>query len=411
VPQPSSSDRSAGADARALALVDEFGSQIAKLGTAGPKIVEVLAMVRFSTAAVPEREAIPFKSLRKVVESDLETKLRDVFSEVEERPLAVGSLGQVHRAQTLEGDDVALKVQHPGVADAIGRDLRNIGVVAPILGRIAPGLDAGALLAELRERVSDEVDYEVEAQHQRRIERLFRGHPHIRIPRVRTDLSTRRVLVSEYLDAPRLLDVVKLDQGQRDRVGEIVFRFFFGLVRHAKIVAGDPAAENLLLCPDGRVGVVDFGLVRDLDAGYLEGERQLLQAIAEQDVGALHDGLTALGYLPEPEAFEPAALLEHLTAGAWFLAPGPRRLNPEDADRTLELAYPPRTPWFGQLRRQRLPPPTLLARRMEAVLLPVLAELGAEADWGAISAEHWAGAGPSTALGREDRAFSDRRGG
>lgn len=402
---------STSADARARALVDELGSHLERMSAAGPKIMELLAMVQFRTGSPAERAAIPLRRLRGVIEDELDARVGDVFADIEERPLAVSSLGQVHRARTREGEDVAVKVQHPGVAEAIERDLRSIGAVAPLLRRLAPGLDAGAVLTEVRERISEELDYEVEAQHQRRVERLYRGHPHVRVPRVRTDLSTQRTLVTEYVDGLRMEDVAQLDDDERDRAGEIAFRFYFGLVRQRGIVAGDPAAENLLLCSDGRLCVLDFGLLRDIDADYLAAERELMRAVAERDPQALHDRLSALGYLPEPAAFDRAALLEHLhTAGAWLFSGGARRLNREDVRRTMDLGYPPRSPWFSQMRRQRLPPATLLLRRMEAVLMSTLGELRAAADWASIAAEYWAGHPPSTALGREEAASLSPRG-
>ena len=153
-----------------------------------------------------------------------------MFAEFDERAFAAASIGQVHRATTLDGDQVVVKVQYPGVAEAVDSDLRNATLLLPLIRRLAPGLDARPLLAELRERIGEELDYELEAQHQRRVERLFRGHPFIRVPRVRTDLSTRRVLVSEYVEGERFEAVRALDQAQRDRYGEIVFRFFFGLL-------------------------------------------------------------------------------------------------------------------------------------------------------------------------------------
>jgi hypothetical protein len=402
---------STAADARAFALTDELGSQLARMGAAGPRVVDLLAMVQFRAAPAVKRTAIALRALQSVMEEELDARLRDVFADIDERPLAVGSLGQVHRARTRAGDDVAIKVQHPGVAEAIERDLRGIGVVAPLLRRLAPGLDAGAALAEVRERIAEELDYELEAQHQRRIERMCRGHPHVRVARVLTELSSRRMLVTEYIDAARVEDIAQRDEDQRDRVGEIALRFFLGLVHRHGIVAGDPAIDNLLLDRDGRVAVVDFGLVRDLDADYLEAERGLMAAVAQRDADALHAGLSALGYLPEPAKFDGADLLEHLyTAGEWLLAPGVRRLSPEDARRTLELGYPPRSPWLSQMRRQRLPAATLVLRRMEAVLLRTLGQLGAAADWGAIAAEYWAGSPPSTALGREAARFHARHG-
>ena len=393
-------------DARALALTEELGSQLSRMGAAGPKILDLLAMLQLPTAPATERDPVPLRRLERVIEDGLDARVRDVFADIDERPLAVGALGQVHRARTREGDDVVVKVQHPGVAEAIARDLRGIGVVAPLLGRLAPGLDARAALAEVRERISEELDFELEAQHQRRIERIYRGHPHVRVPRVRTDLSSRRLLVSEYVDGARIEEVIQLDEDQRDRVGEIVVRFFMGLGRRHRIIAADPAADNLLLERDGRVAVVDFALVRDLDAGYLEAERALWRAVAQHDADALHAGLSALGYLPDPAEFDGAQLLQHLyTAGAWLLAPGVRRLSAEDVSRTLELGYPPRSPWFSQMRRLRPPASTLLLRRMEVVLLRTLGLVGAAADWGAIAAEYWADNPPSTALGREEAAF------
>jgi hypothetical protein len=392
--------------ALALALADELGSQLSRMGAAGPRVLDLLAMVQLRTAPAAEREAIPLRRLQRVMEDELDGRLQDVFADIDERPLAVGALGQVHRARTREGEDVAVKVQHPRVAEAIERDLRGIGVVAPLLRRLAPGLDAGAALAEVRERIAEELDYEIEAQHQRRIERLYRGHPHVRVSRVHTELSSGRMLVTEYVDGAHIEDVARLDEDQRDRVGEIALRFFLGLVRRYGIVAGDPAADNLLFDRDGGLVVVDFGLVRDIDADYLEAERGLMRAVAQRDADALHAGLSALGYLPEPAEFDSADLLEHLyTASAWLLAPGVRRLSAEDASRTLELGYPPRSPWFSQMRRQRPPTATLVLRRMEAVLLCTLGRLGAAADWGAIAAEYWADSPPSTALGREEAEF------
>jgi predicted unusual protein kinase regulating ubiquinone biosynthesis (AarF/ABC1/UbiB family) len=262
-------------DARALALAVELGAQLGRLKGAGPKIRQFLSMVRLDGAAEGERSlpalgalpdgarAVPFGRARRVIEQDLDTGVRELFADVDEQPFALASLGQVHRARTSDGDDVAVKVQHPGVAAAVEGDLRDLGLVAPLVKRLAPGLDAGALLSEMRERISDELDYELEAQHQRRLERLFRGHPHVRLPRVRTDLSARRVLVTEYVDGLRADEIEHLGDAERDRLGEIAFRFFFGLVWRHGAVAGDPHPDNCILCPDGRLCLLDFGLLRD----------------------------------------------------------------------------------------------------------------------------------------------------
>jgi predicted unusual protein kinase regulating ubiquinone biosynthesis (AarF/ABC1/UbiB family) len=409
-------------DARALALAEELGAQLGRLKGAGPKLRQFLSMVQLDRAVDGERSlprlgalpdgarAVAFGRVRRVIEHDLDARVGELFADVDEEPFAVASLGQVHRARTSDGEDVAVKVQHAGVAEAIEADLRNLGLVGAIIKRLAPGLDAGALLAELRERISDELDYELEAQHQRRLERRFRGHPHVRLPRVRTDLSARRVLVTEYVEGLRSDEIKQLGDAERDRIGEIAFRFFFGLVWRDGTVVGDPHPDNCALCRDGRLCVLDFGLLRDLDADYLQGERDITRALADDDPQRVHDGLSSLGYLPDPGSFDPGALLEHLAAaGEWRLARGFRRLDAEYVTRILELGYPPRSPYFGLMRRLRMPPPTLLLRRMEVQVLSLLGDFRAGADWGAITAEHHSGKPASTALGREDHAFLERR--
>jgi predicted unusual protein kinase regulating ubiquinone biosynthesis (AarF/ABC1/UbiB family) len=409
-------------DARVVALAKALGAQLGRLKGAGPKIGQFLSMVQLDPAADGERSfpalgalpdgarAVPFGRVRGVIEHDLDARVGELFADVEEVPFAVASLGQVHRARTSDGDDVAVKVQHAGVAEAIEADLRNLGLVGPIIKRLAPGLDAGAVLAELRERIAVELDYELEAQHQRRLERRFRGHPHVRLPRAYTDLSARRVLVTEYVEGLRADEIKQLGEAERDRIGEIAFRFFFGLVWRDGIVAGDPHPDNCVLCPDGRLCLLDFGLLRDLDADYLQGEHDIMRALADDDPQGVHDGLSRLGYLPDPGSFDPGALLEHLaTAGEWRLARGFRRLDPEYVTRILELGYPPRSPYFPLMRRLRMPPPTLLLRRMEIQVLSLLGDFHAAADWGAITAEHHSSEPASTALGREDRAFLERR--
>ncbi|MGZ8649902.1 MAG: ABC1 kinase family protein [Solirubrobacteraceae bacterium] len=409
-------------DSRAVALAEELGAQLGGLRGAGPKLKQFLSMVQLDPppeggrsrpglGALPGgASTIPFGRVRRVIEQDLDARVAELFDDFEEEPFAVASLGQVHRARTSDGERVAVKVQHPGVAAAAEADLRNLGLVGPVLARLAPDLDAAAVLAEIRERISDELDYEMEAQHQRRLARLLRGHPHVRVPRVHTDVSARRVLVTEYVEGLRGEAIKRLGEAERDRAGEIVFRVYFELAWREGIVAGDPHPDNCLLCPDGRVCLLDFGLLRDLDADCLQGERDVMRALAGGDAQALHAGLERLGYLPNPGAVDRAVLLEHLArAGQWMLEPGFRRIDPSYVINIFERGYPPRTPLFPLMRRMTIPASTLLLRRMEVQLLSLLGEFGAGADWAAIAAEHHSGRPASTALGRAEQAFWERR--
>jgi predicted unusual protein kinase regulating ubiquinone biosynthesis (AarF/ABC1/UbiB family) len=401
-------------DARAAALARELGAQLSRMKGAGPKLIQLLSMVVFDPAsarrpgALPDAAGpVPFGRVRKVIEQDLQARVRDLFDDIDEEPFALASLGQVHRATTVDGDEVAVKVQHPGVAEAAEADLRNLGLVAPIIKRLAPALDARGVLAELRDRAAEELDYELEAQHQRRIERLARRDPDVRIPRVHTAVSGRRVLVTDYVEGRRGGD---LAEAERDRAGEIAFRFYLGLVWREGIVAADPHTDNCLLCPDGRLCLLDFGLVRELDANYIERERDVMRALADGDSAAVHAGLKRLGYLPESTAVEPDAVTEFLTtAGAWLLVPGFRRLDPEQVAELLEVGYPPRSPFFPLIRRLALPPHTMLLRRLEIQLAALLGDLRAGADWGAITAELRSDRPPPAALSRKEGTHREDR--
>src|SRR5258708_25903588 len=213
---------------RGAALRD--GKRIARVGFGGLREEERDELQRKVAALRDDVPPVPFVRLERLMRQEFGGPLGRVFSDFDERAFAAASIGQVHRATTVDGDDVVVKVQYPGVAEAVETDLRNAMLLLPLVKRLAPGLDAKALAAELRERIGEELDYELEAQNQRRIERLMRGHPFVRVPRVYTDLSSRRVLVSEYVEGERFEAVRRADEPQRDRYGEIVFRFYFGLL-------------------------------------------------------------------------------------------------------------------------------------------------------------------------------------
>jgi predicted unusual protein kinase regulating ubiquinone biosynthesis (AarF/ABC1/UbiB family) len=416
-----SDDQAEKADAkRALALADELVTQLGQMKGAAMKLGQVLSTVDFELVPEGEREAfkaklsalrddapqVPFRKMQKVVLDDLGGSLDEHFATFDSTPVAAASIGQVYRATLHDGRDVAVKVQYPGVAEAVETDLRNAAVLLPLVKRLAPGLDAKAILKELRDRVGEELDYELEAQNQRRVVRAFKGHPFIRVPDVVTSMSTRRVLITEFVDGRGFEAVKALPEAERDRFAEICFRFFYGLLRRERTAAGDPHPGNYLLGDDGRVCFLDFGFVRRMDADYLEGERGLAQAIVAGDAEGVHHRAATLGYLPDPASFDPDRVLGQLSsAGAWYLETGFRRLDPEYVRLVMEVAGSPASPYFDEMRRQTIPPQALLLRRMEGLLLSVMGELRAGADWGTLAREYYADEPPSTELGRIEAAW------
>ena len=214
---------------------------------------ERLATLR--TTAPP----MPWEKVRSVLDEEWEEPVEELFEDFEHDAAAAASIGQVHRALLCDGRRVAVKVQYPGVAKAIAADMQNAGLILRMAKALAPGLDAKAAAEELKERVMEELDYELEAQNQRSMARIFRGHPFIVIPDVVTSLSRERVIVSEFVAGRGFEEMKQLPQDERDRIGEIAFRFFFGLVWRHGAVAGDPhSAEDLLQEASRRLGILSL---------------------------------------------------------------------------------------------------------------------------------------------------------
>jgi predicted unusual protein kinase regulating ubiquinone biosynthesis (AarF/ABC1/UbiB family) len=415
---------------RTAALVHELVDQLGRMRGAAMKVGQVISMVDFD--GLPEEQQdelqrklatlrdgippVPFSRLEKLMRKELGVPLERVFSDFDERAFAAASIGQVHRATTVDGADVAVKVQYPGVAEAVETDLRNAMLLLPLVKRLAPGLDGKAMAAEMRERISEELDYELEAQNQRRIERLLRGHPFICVPRVDTQLSTRRVLVSEYIEGAGFEEVRRADETARDRYAEIVFRFFFGLLYRDRIALGDPHPGNYLLRPDGKVGFLDFGLLRDVEAARIAAERAIAIGVRETDAPTLKAALIEGGYLPIDRADSvdaDFALKMMRRAVKWYAVPGERRFSrtqePRGRDRE-RLDGEQRTAVRAQVNQFTLPPDAILIRRMHGVVAIVLQQLQARGDWGAIAAEYLHGEPPATTLGQAEADFLSRRG-
>jgi predicted unusual protein kinase regulating ubiquinone biosynthesis (AarF/ABC1/UbiB family) len=408
---------------RAAALARELVEQLGHMRGAAMKIGQVLSTVDFTAIPEGEREAfkqtlaalrddvppLPFSRVEKLIRSELGGPIPAHFADFEEEAFAAASIGQVHRARTHDGRVVAVKVQYPGMAEAVEVDLRNLGLLLPLVKRLAPGLDTQALAGELRERIAEELDYEIEAQNHRAIARAWRGHPLAHVPAVDTMLSSRRVLVTELLVGKRFEEVKRLSEEERDRFAEIVFRFFFGTLAHLSRASGDPHPGNYLLLEDGRVGFLDFGLMRAVEPAYLDGERAVAAAVEAGDADAVHAGMAALGYLPDPSEFDPERVLAQLRLTAdWYFAPGVQRITPEYVNSHVERSSSPRSEYWEDLRRMTLPPQALLIRRMESLVLSTLGELRATADWSALGREYHAGAAPATPLGELDAAFWGR---
>jgi len=358
------------------------------------------------------RDAAPtvsFKDMRKVIEHQLEEPLKDVFADFDEEPIAAASIGQVYRATLHDGRRVAVKVQYPGVAAAVRADMQNLGLILRLVKRIAPGMDPQAIGQEIRNRVAEELDYELEAQNQRSLARIFRGHPFIVVPDVVTSLSREHVMVSEYVEGTGFEELKAYPQAERDRIGEILFRFYFGcLYRHHQF-SGDPHPGNSMLLEDGRMAFIDFGLFKRMPPGAVELEIEVARAVIEGDCETIMRVGTEVGFFPEPDKFQPQRVLAHFRAAtSWYTIDEEVELTPEYATQVLIDMSDPRSEYFGQMRHESAPPDHIFGRRMEVLTLAVIAQLYARGNFHRVAREWFYVDPPATELGREEAAFYGR---
>jgi predicted unusual protein kinase regulating ubiquinone biosynthesis (AarF/ABC1/UbiB family) len=334
----------------------------------------------------------------------------DVFASFDEEPLAAASIGQVHAATTTDGRDVVVKVQYPGVAQAVRDDLANAEVFAPLARIFSPNQEIEPLLEELRERIEDELDYLREAQYQRAFATRYEGHPFIHVPAIVPELCTDQVLVSERIRGRRFDDVVADgDDETKQRVGETIFRYAFGSIGRFRLFNGDPHPGNYLVTEDG-VGFLDYGSVKMFTRARHRSMRNIETAVVEDDKPTFLRAMRASGFLPDDPEIDPDDVWEWFTL---YMGPvtadQPFTFTRDFAAEQLALTSDPRSPYYGMLRRLNLPADYLLLTRIHLGLNSVLGRLGARNDWLAIREEYTDDGPPATELGRRDAEWWARQ--
>jgi predicted unusual protein kinase regulating ubiquinone biosynthesis (AarF/ABC1/UbiB family) len=349
---------------------------------------------------------VSFKEMRKVIESEYEEPLEEIFAEFETEPIAAASIGQVYRATLHDGRTVAVKVQYPGVAGAVRADLKNLGMIMRLLSRMAPGLDVQGIAQEIRLRIDEELDYELEAANQRAMARIFRGHPFVYVPDVIGSLSRERVMVSEFVTGTGFEELKHSDADHRNRIAEIVFRFYFGCMYRHHQFSGDPHPGNFMLLADGRVAFLDFGLYKRLPAELAEYELQIARLGIRGEGTALIEHLHAGGFLAEPDRYTPEQILRQFEDVTWwYTSDAEIELTPEIATQIVIDMSDPRSRHYAQLRHENLPPDHLFGRRTETLTLAVMSQLRATGNWHRIAREWIFGDPPVTELGHAEAAF------
>jgi predicted unusual protein kinase regulating ubiquinone biosynthesis (AarF/ABC1/UbiB family) len=359
-----------------------------------------------------EAPAMPWKKVKSVLDEEWDGEpIEELFDDFEQEAVAAASIGQVHRAVLPDGRRVAVKVQYPGIAEALRADLQNAQMLMRMAKALAPGLDARAAAEELKERVLEELDYEYEAQNQRTFARAYRGHPFIYVPDVISRLSRRRVLVSEWVDGHGFDYVKAQPQADRDRFGEIVFRFCFGSIYHLQHFNADAHPGNYLLMDDGKVAFLDFGMTKQLDKEQIALEIAAIAAAYDNDPERLRAALSDLGFVHKPERVDAERLMAHVRAvGGWYMDDRDVTIDSKLVMNAIAAVTDPRAGFYDLWRRENIPANELMGRRMETGVLAVLGQLRATRNWYRIGREWWFGEEPATELGREEWAYFEARG-
>jgi predicted unusual protein kinase regulating ubiquinone biosynthesis (AarF/ABC1/UbiB family) len=235
-------------------------------------------LTKLQEAAPP----LPTRTVHQVLTRELGEDWRDFFAEFSDTPAAAASIGQVHEAVWHDGRRVAVKIQYPGAGRALIGDFNQLSRAGRLFGMLMPGLDVKPLLDELKDRISEELDYELEAMSQQMFADAYAGDPDIYVPNV--VMSTGQVLVSEWMDGTPLSRIIaEGSKEQRDKAGILLVRFLFSGPSRAGLLHADPHPGNFRLLDDGRLGVLDFGAVDRLPGGLPRFFGRLLRIMHEDD--------------------------------------------------------------------------------------------------------------------------------
>ena len=347
--------------------------------------------------AAPYREALtklqegappmPAATVHRVLAEQLGRDWRRRFGEFADTPAAAASIGQVHRATWADGRQVAVKVQYPGAGPALLADLTQLSRFARMFAVLSPGLDVKPLLAELRARIVEELDYALEADAQRGFAAAYADDPEIHVPRVVA--SAPKVLVTEWIDGTPMSRVIASGtREERDRAGYLLALLHFSAPARAGLLHADPHPGNFRLLADGRLGVIDFGAVARLPGGLPEPIGRLTRLALEGDAAGVLAGLRTEGFVRPEAQIDAERVLGYLRPMLEPLAADSYRFTREWMRAQAARIADPRTEVAQVGRQLNLPPSYLLIHRVTIGSIGVLCQLDAEAPYRRI-VERW----------------------
>ena len=341
------------------------------------------ALTKLQESAPP----MPAASVHKVLAAELGPRWRQRFRELDESPAAAASIGQIHRGIWKDGREVAVKIQYPGAGDALISDLNQLSRLGAMFRVVQPGLEIKPLIAEIRARVAEELDYELEAAAQKAFAKAYANDDEILVPRVVSAAS--KVLVTEWIGGTPMARIIAAgDPADRDLAGLRMATLHFSAPTRAGLLHADPHPGNFRLMEDGRLGVLDFGAVARTPGGHPEPLGRLTRLAIAGRADEVLEGLRAEGFVRgdvDVDAqevldfvrpiLEPLTVDEFQFSRAWLRGQATRLANP-------------RGPAFQLSRNLNLPPAYMMIHRVTLGSIGVLCQLEAKADYRSV-VERW----------------------
>ena len=337
------------------------------------------------------------------IQRELGSSVRDLFVEFDDEPIAAASIGQVHRAilRTPQGERaVAVKVQYPGVAEAIDADIRTADLLGTLLAFGFKSLNPEDMVAEIKDRLREELDYKKEAENQQVFADFYKGHPFIHVPEVLHEYSTSRILISELVSGSSFAEVLAWPQEQRDMAGEAIFRFVFRSLYRFRAFNGDPHPGNYIFHKDGKVTFLDFGLIKHFTVDEMNMFQSMVKAaVLDNDMETYRRVIEDAGMFQKDAPFSTEEAGDYF---AHFYEP-----VRESKEMTWTTGYATsivrhtfdRTSPIAQYAT--VPRSFVFIQRINLGLYALLGQLGASGNFRRISEELWpmTNAGPSTPMG------------
>ena len=353
---------------------------------------------------------------RVVLERELGGRTESAFASFNWEPLAAASIGQVHAARLHDGRAVAVKIQYPGVRDAIEADLKNGELLATFfklmlsLSSRKTSFDLRGVAHEVGVRVAEELDYRLEAANQAEFADIYRGHPFIHVPEVIAELCTDRVLTQELVQGKSWSEALTCGQELRSSWAEAIYRFLYATNMRFCLFHADPHPGNYLFHDDGSVSFLDFGCVKRFEREQVDVIIAIGRPCMRGDALGTWRACVEGGFCRSMDPVTPEEVYE-FWRGPWelFWAEQPFTVTPEHALRWIEHKYSPTGPSANAFRYFTAPPEYAAMGRIELSAASLIAELYPTSHWGSMAAEFFEGAAPLTVLGKLDHAFFEDR--